>query len=134
MFSLETLGYYSQERGSQHYPFPFGFFYPERGNFVAFVGNLRSGALVRKSVELFRAHARFPSEGASLPGFIPGVSWSDQWAFWREGYPAVMVTDTALYRYREYHTAEDTPEIIDYERLARVTSGLNRVVQSLARA
>lgn len=134
MLSLETLGYYSERPGSQAYPFPFGLLYPSRANFVAFVGNYSSRVLVRRVVGEFRRHARFPAEGAAAPGFIPGVGWSDHWSFWKEGYPAVMVTDTALFRYAEYHTPRDTPDRLDYARLARVVGGLQHVLADLAGA
>lgn len=132
MLALETVGCYSDRRFSQSYPFPFGLFYPRTGNFVAFVGNLRSRALVRRCVGTFRRHAAFPSEGTAAPGYLPGVFWSDHWSFWREGYPALMVTDTALFRYGYYHLAGDTPEKLDYGRLARVVAGLAQVVEELA--
>ncbi len=124
MFSLETLGYYSDRPGSQRYPFPLSFFYPSEGNFVAFVSNLGSRRLLHEAIAAFRRHAAFPSEGVAAPAFIPGVDWSDQWSFWREGYAAVMLTDTAPYRYPAYHTARDTPEQVDTERLARVVLAL----------
>jgi hypothetical protein len=132
MLSLETMGCYSDRRGSQRYPFPFGLLYPRTGNFIAFVGNMRSRALVRRCVGAFRRAARFPSEAAAAPGYLPGVFWSDHWSFWREGYRAVMVTDTAPFRYPHYHTAADTPAQVDYERLARVVDGLTGVVNELA--
>lgn len=133
MVSLETLGYYADARGSQHYPFPFHLFYPSIGNFIGFVGNIRSGRLVRAAIDSFRRAARFPSEGVATFSTIPGVGWSDQWAFWQQGYPGIMVTDTAPYRYPHYHTVEDTPEQIDYERLAHVVDGLQHVVHDLVR-
>jgi Zn-dependent M28 family amino/carboxypeptidase len=132
MLSLEMLGYYSDEDGSQNYPSPFSYFYPSTGNFVAFVGNLSSRPLVRKCVGSFRRHTKFPSEGAAAPGRITGVGWSDHWAFWEQGYQAVMVTDTAFFRNMYYHTPEDTPDKIDYEGMARVVSGLRHVVADLA--
>lgn len=132
MLSLETIGHYSDEPGSQRYPFPFGLFYPSTGNFVGFVGNLRSAGLVRRAVGSFRRHARFPSEGTAAPGWIMGVGWSDHWSFWQQGYPAIMVTDTAPFRYDEYHTAADRPDVVDFRRLARVVAGLARVVADLA--
>ncbi len=132
MLSLETIGYYSDRPGSQQYPFPFGLFYPARGNFIAFVANLRSGMLVRKVVKSFRRNAAFPSEAVAAPGWMAGIGWSDHYAFWKAGYPAVMVTDTALFRYSQYHTAADTPEVVDVERLARVVHGLAGVVRDLA--
>ena len=134
MFSLETIGYYSDEPGSQRYPFPLGFFYPSTGNFIAFVSNLASRPLLHEVTTLFRRHAEFPSEGVAAPAFVPGVDWSDHWSFWQEGYPALMVTDTAPYRYPHYHAATDTPDKVDYERLARVTSGLYKMLQDLAGA
>ncbi len=132
MLSLETIGYYSDTPGSQHYPLPLGAFYPDTGNFIGFVGNLRSRALVRRATGSFRRHARFPSEGLAAPGWLTGVGWSDHQAFWRAGYPAIMVTDTALFRYREYHSAADRPEVVDHGRMARVVDGLAAVVADLA--
>ncbi len=132
MFSLETIGYYSDRPGSQRYPFPLSFFYPSTGNFIAFVSNLSSRRLLHEALAAFRRHAEFPSEGVAAPAFIPGVDWSDHWSFWKEGYPALMVTDTAPYRYPHYHTAQDTPDKVDYERLARVVTGLHPMVRELA--
>lgn len=134
MFSLETLGYYSERPGSQRYPFPLGFFYPGEGNFVAFVSNLGSRALLHRALAAFRRHAALPSEGVAAPAFIPGVDWSDQWSFWKEGYPALMLTDTAPYRYPHYHSAQDTPDKVDTERLARAVSGLRAMLGELAGA
>lgn len=132
MFSLETIGCYSDEPGSQHYPFPLGFFYPRTGNFIAFVSNFASRPLLHEVIALFRRHAEFPSEGVAAPAFVPGVDWSDHWSFWKEGYPALMVTDTAPYRYPHYHAKTDTLDRVDYDRLARVTSGLHRTLRALA--
>jgi hypothetical protein len=128
MFSLETIGYYSDRPHSQNYPPPFGMLYPSTGNFIAFVGNVDSGPLVRKAVEIFREKEPFPCEGGALPESIPGIGFSDQWSFWMEGYPALMVTDTALFRYPQYHDAEDTPDKIDFDRMARVVRGVEQVI------
>jgi hypothetical protein len=132
MLSLETLGYYRDEPGSQKYPPVVSWFFPDRGDFVAFVGNLGSRGVVHDAIGTFRKSAAFPSEGAALPSFITGVGWSDQWSFWQVGYPGVMVTDTAPFRNPHYHQAGDTPDTLDYERLARVTEGLVEVVKKLA--
>jgi len=131
MFSLETIGYYSERPGSQRYPFPLGLFYPDRGDFVAFVANLASRGLLHRALAAFRREARFPSEGIAAPAFIPGVDWSDQWSFWRRGVPAVMITDTAPYRYPHYHLPSDTPDKVDTERLARLTVGLEKMLRAL---
>ena len=132
MLSLETMGYYSDEPGSQSYPFPFSLFYPSTGNFIGFVGDYSSRSFVRRVVGSFRRQTRFPSEGGAIPDFFPGVSWSDHWSFSEQGIPAVMVTDTAPFRYAHYHTEEDTPDKVDHERLARVVSGLEKVILELA--
>jgi Zn-dependent M28 family amino/carboxypeptidase len=132
MISLETIGYFSDAPHSQFYPGPgFGLFYPKVGNFIGFVSNVPSRALLRRVVALFRKHAKIPSEGAALPSFIPGVSWSDQWSFWRHGYPGIMVTDTAPFRYPYYHSATDTPDKLDYDRFTLVVSGMEKVIEDL---
>jgi peptidase M28-like protein len=134
MISLETIGYFSDAPHSQTYPSPgLGVFYPKVGNFIGFVSNVKSRALLRRVITLFRKHAKIPSEGASLPAFIPGVSWSDQWSFWQYGYPAIMVTDTAPFRYPYYHSSNDTPDKLDYDRFTLVVSGMGKVIQELAK-
>jgi Zn-dependent M28 family amino/carboxypeptidase len=132
MLSLETIGYYSDAEKSQHYPAPFNLFYPSRGNFIGFVGNSKSSKWVRRCVKSFRQSADFPSEGVAAPGWIKGIGWSDQWAFWQEGYPALMITDTAPFRYRHDHTLEDTPDKIQYDPMARVVAALMDMVAGLA--
>jgi Zn-dependent M28 family amino/carboxypeptidase len=132
MLSLETIGYYSDVDGSQKYPWPLGMVYPTRGDFIGFVGDRSSRDLVRRAVATFRRTTEFPSEGAALFRAVPGVGWSDHWAFWHEGYPALMVTDTAPFRYPHYHKVSDTPDKLDYGRMARVVGGLAHVIEELA--
>ena len=132
MIALETIGYYSDEKGSQHYPPPFSFFYPDRGNFIGFVGNLSSRRLVRQCIASFRRHTPFPSEGVTAPAWMGGIHWSDHRSFWNAGYPALMITDTALFRYAHYHTAQDTPGKLTYEGFARVVAGITRMVEEVA--
>jgi hypothetical protein len=132
MISLEMLGFYSDAPGSQKYPALLSLFYPSRGNFIAFVGNSESRDLVRRSTRSFRESAKFPSEGVAAPASLPGVGWSDQWSFWQQGYPAIMITDTAVFRYPYYHTPFDTTDKIDFEKMARVVDGVRNVVGSLA--
>ena len=132
MLSLETMGYFTDQPGSQRYPFPFSLFYPDTGNFIGFVGNLASRALVRQAIGAFRASTPFPSDGVAAPSGIEGIHWSDHWSFWEAGYPAIMVTDTAPFRYPHYHEATDTSEQLDYSGFARVTGGLVEVIGMLA--
>jgi hypothetical protein len=132
MLSLETIGYYSDEPRSQRYPPPVGLFYRSTGNFIAFVGSARYGRLVHQVVRAFRRSEPFPSQGGALPESIPNIGFSDHWPFWRAGYPAIMVTDTANFRYPYYHTPEDTVDKVDFEKTARVVRGLGAVVAALA--
>ncbi len=132
MISLETIGYYSDAKDSQHYPAPFGLLYPNTGNFVGFVANTNSRDLVRKAIQAFRQSTEFPSEGVAAPGSVAGIGWSDHWSFWQEGYQGIMVTDTALFRYPYYHRPGDTPDRVNVDRMARVVEGLRKVILRLA--
>jgi hypothetical protein len=132
MLSLETMGYFSDQPGSQEYPYPINLIYPNQGNFISFIGNLKSSNLVKKAIGSFRDHVKFPSQGTALPSFIPGVGWSDQWSFWQQGYPGIMVTDTAPYRYQYYHTEDDTIDKIDFDKFTRVVNGLVDVITDLS--
>jgi len=132
MLSLETLGCYSDAADSQRYPAPIlNLVYPSRGNFVAFVSNLSSRSLLRDVIREFRESDTVPSAGGALPEFVSGVGWSDHESFWREGYPAVMVTDTAVYRDANYHEKSDTADAVDFARLACVAIALEQVVEHL---
>lgn len=132
MLSLETMGFYDDSEGTQKYPAPLSAFYPSQGNFIAVVGDVGSRELVHEVIGSFRRHAKFPSEGGALPGSLPGISWSDHWSFWEQGYQGVMLTDTAPFRYHDYHEPSDTPDKVDYARLARVVAGLEPVIAELA--
>ncbi|MDY6987140.1 MAG: M28 family peptidase [Thermodesulfobacteriota bacterium] len=134
MVCLETIGYYRQKPKTQNYPFPLSFFYPDRGDFIAVVGNLRSGALVRSFTGYFMEGSDFPVECAAVFGFITGIDWSDHWSFWHCGYRAVMITDTALFRYPYYHSHEDTADKLDYYSLARVSHGLYKTLTRMVAA
>lgn len=132
MLSLETMGYYSDAPDSQKYPFPMGAFYPDQGHFLGFIANVDSGPLARRAVGAFRAAASLPSEGAALPERTIGVDWSDHASFWKYGWPALMVTDTAPFRYPHYHTRKDVPMEVDTQALARAVTGLLEVVRVLS--
>jgi hypothetical protein len=132
MIAVETIGFYSDRVGSQKYPPLVGLFYPRQGNFIGFVGDLDSRDLVRHAIREFREYSKFPSEGIAAPPDIPGVDWSDHWSFWQENYPAIMITDTAVFRYPYYHTSQDTVGQIDFDKMSRVVDGIGRVVGSLA--
>lgn len=132
MTSLETIGFYSDQPGSQGYPPLFRHFYPDRGNFIGFIADFRSRRLMRRAAEAFHGLTDFPLQHAAMFRFIPGVAWSDHRSFWEHGYRAMMVTDTAFYRYPHYHSSEDTPEKLAYEAFSRVTAGLGDTFAALA--
>jgi Peptidase family M28 len=132
MLALETLGHFPDRPGTQRFPFPFGLIYPDRGNFVAFVGMPCGRAFVHACVSSFRAVAPVPSIGGVAPGFIEGIDLSDHWAYDHFGYPACMVTDTAPFRNPFYHSPHDLPDTVDYAGLARVTVGLEAMIRRLA--
>jgi len=128
---LEMLGYYDDRRGSQQYPPLFGLFYPSQANFISVVSDFGSRRLCRQVSQAFKRASAFPIESVSTFRSIPGVTWSDHWSFWQEGYPAVMVTDTAFLRNPHYHQMSDTWETLDYERMATVVLGLAGALREL---
>jgi Zn-dependent M28 family amino/carboxypeptidase len=131
MLSLETVGYFSDSADSQKYPYVFKPFFPTSGNFIGFVGDLKSRDLVHRSIATFRAADNFPSEAIATFPWIHGIDWSDHAAFWNYNYRALMITDTAPFRYPFYHTAEDTPNRVDYRKMAKVFGGVRAVVADL---
>jgi hypothetical protein len=134
MVSVETIGYFTSEPDSQKYPIkPLKLAYGDKGDYVAFVGNFASSSLVREALAAFREQARIPSRGIALWENVPGVGWSDHWSFWQCGYPAIMITDTAPFRYPHYHERTDTPDKLRYDEYARVVEGLEHMVAALAR-
>jgi hypothetical protein len=132
MLSLETIGFYSDRPRSQRYPKPLNLLFPSTASFIAFIAMPGSRGLLHSVVRAFRETTPFPSIGGVGPSLIPGIGWSDHWAFAEVGFPAVMVTDTALFRYPHYHLPTDMPDKIEYEKLARITKGLERVIRALA--
>lgn len=135
MLTPETIGCYFDAPGTQKYPPPLGLFYPSAGDFIAFIGlsgSRGASRLVKRCVGEFRSLSPMPSMGTAMPGWVPGVGSSDHWSFNRMGVPSLMITDTAPFRYAYYHTPEDTPDKIDYERMARVVEGLSEVVCAIA--
>lgn len=133
MLNLESIGSFSTIKTSQKYPFPLSWWYPDTGNFLAFVGNWRSASILRHSIQTFRTVSRVPSQGFAAPGWFPGVSLSDHWSFWKCGYPAFMITGTAPYRNQYYHTENDRWDTLDYESFARSMTGIEAVVRDLIR-
>jgi Zn-dependent M28 family amino/carboxypeptidase len=136
MFSLEMIGY-GDPSLPQTYPLPLlrrlgG--YPVEGNFVALVGNLKSRAMVRRVRESMRGVCRIGVESIVVPGFLPPFNLSDHSSFWKNGYRAIMVTDTAFQRNPHYHSASDTPDTLNYTFLAEIVTGMYEAILMLDRS
>jgi Zn-dependent M28 family amino/carboxypeptidase len=132
MICLEMIGYFTDEPNSQKYPLPFlSLYYPTTGNFIGIVDKLFSAQAGRMK-RWMRKNTALPVYSINAPAWVPGVDWSDHSSFWKQGYPAVMITDTAFYRYDAYHTPYDTPDRLDYERMAQVVGGVYGYVMKLA--
>lgn len=128
MISVEMIGYFSDEPGSQAYPLSFlKLFYPDRGDFIGVVGQSFDRARVRRVKHLMRVSDGLPVYSINAPAIVPGIDLSDHWGFWQHGLPAVMVTDTAFLRNPNYHMPTDTPDTLDYRRMALTVDGLYRV-------
>ena len=132
MVAMDCIGCYSDQAGSQHYPPFFRFFYPSEGNFLAVVSNLASRHSMHMFVEQFHMVSDFPLEHLATTSFVPGVSWSDHRSFWKQGYRALLITDTAFYRYRHYHSASDTPDKISYPRFTQAVISLHNTFSRIA--
>ena len=132
MICLESVGYYSNKEKSQGFPyFFFRWFYPDKGNFITVVGNIKSRALAKRIAMGLKKNHSLPVEIFIGPTFVPGVNWSDHHSFWQEGYRAVMLTDTAFYRNPNYHVGSDLPETLDYSSMAELVKGLTYVLSDL---
>ncbi len=133
MLALEMIGYFVDAPGSQHFPAPvLRLLYPDRGDFIALVGRLFGGARVRSVKRAMRGASNLPVYSLNAPALVPGVDFSDHLNFWLAGYPALMVTDTAFYRYDGYHSSRDTPDRLDYLRMGKVVQGVYAAVQQMA--
>jgi Zn-dependent M28 family amino/carboxypeptidase len=133
MISLETMGYFSDSPDSQEFPSPLlKLFYPGEGRFITLISDFGSRLVMQRSAAAFQAHTDFPIECFAIPFGGMGADLSDHAEFWRVGYRALMVTDTAMFRYPHYHTKQDTPDKVNYRALARITAGLAGVVKTLS--
>ncbi len=124
------LPYYSDEPGSQTYPSQLDNIYPNTGNFIGFVANMAS-RLLKNSAKAFQKTSFFPLVAVAAPESIMGVDSFDQLSFWQEGYHTIMVTDTVFLRYPLYHLPSDTPDKLDYIRMAEVVSRIGRMLETL---
>ncbi|MBI5883305.1 MAG: M28 family peptidase, partial [Elusimicrobia bacterium] len=132
MISLEMLGFYSDEPDSQGTPsIVFDLFYPDQANFIGIVTDQSSRSLARPIKAAMRGFG-LPVYSITAPPFVQGIDYSDHASFWDQGYQAVMITDTAFFRNKNYHKPTDTPETLDYRRMALATEGALQAVRALA--
>jgi hypothetical protein len=135
MLALEMIGYFSDRPRSQRYPFDaLGWIYPTTADFIAVVGKLGQGRLVRDVKRAMQAAGDLPVRSINAPAAVPGIDFSDHRSYWRQGYPAAMITDTSFYRNPNYHTDRDLPATLDYGRMAQVVAGVDCAVRALAGA
>jgi Zn-dependent M28 family amino/carboxypeptidase len=131
MISLETVGYFSDLPGSQRFSLSIPHlrkFYPNVGNFIAFISNIKSKNLLNTFSNLFSVNSKFSYKTLSAPGWMPGINSSDQWSFWKFHFPAMMITDTAPFRYHQYHSILDTSDIINYPKLTELVIDLSNTI------
>ncbi|WP_201984814.1 M28 family peptidase [Hymenobacter rubidus] len=125
MVALEMLGYFDDRRGTQHYPIgPLKFVYGSRGNYVTVAQKFGNGRFGRRFARHYRAHAHLPVKRFKAPAWLPGIDFSDHLNYWRFGYPAVLLTDTAFYRNQNYHQSTDTLGRLDMRRLGLAVDAL----------
>ena len=134
VIALEMVGYFRDERGSQSYPsLLLRLIYPSRGHFIAVVGPWKQGAWVKAIKVGMKGATDLPVYSIRAPAFIPGTDFSDHMNYWPHGFNALMVTDTAFYRNKSYHTPDDTPEQLDYNRMSDVVVAVFEAIRSQQR-
>jgi Zn-dependent M28 family amino/carboxypeptidase len=128
MIALEMLGYFCEDMGCQEYPPGVGWLFPDKGNFISFVGNLSSRSFTKQVKKTFSKASDFPIETLNTFSSITGVDFSDHRNFWKFGFNAFMITDTSFYRNHNYHMPDDTWEKLDFRKINQLVTGLYRAV------
>ncbi len=131
---LEMIGYFTDEPDSQDYPNALlKLMYPSVGNFIAVVGKMDQGPFTEKVKSAFMGIEGLPVQSINAPPSIPGIDFSDHRNYWAMNYQSVMITDTAFYRNKEYHTHLDTYDRLNYQKMALVVEGTYRAIMTLAK-
>ncbi len=135
MLSLEMIGYFSDKADSQRYPIPaLDRVYPKVGNFIGVVGTTEHVHLTNTVKAAMQDATPLPVYSINAPRLLPGIDFSDHLNFLNAGYPGIMITDTADYRNEAYHTPDDTPDRLDYKRMALVVEGVAAAIHKVASA
>jgi hypothetical protein len=134
MIALEMIGYFSSVPGSQLYPVPaLKIFYPNTGNFIAIVGRLDQRKIVKRIKGLMKGATDLPVYSVNAPTIVSGIDFSDHRNYWKYGYDAVMITDTAFFRNQEYHEPGDTAERLNYELMGKAVIQVFEAIKGLAK-
>ena len=129
MIALEMIGYYDSTPGSQDYPYPaMSWLYPDRGDFIAVVGRMQDINAVRQVKAALLSSRDLSVYSMNAPGFIPGIDFSDHLNYWQHDIPAVMITDTAFYRNKQYHLPGDIADRLNYQKMAQVVDGVTTLL------
>lgn len=125
MVALEMIGYFDSTPASQDYPFPpLVWLYPDRGDFIAVVGRMQDISAVRQVKAALLSSKELSVYSINAPAIIPGIDFSDHLNYWQLDIPAVMITDTAFYRNKQYHLSGDIADRLDYQKMAQVVDGV----------
>ncbi|MCR6642776.1 MAG: M28 family peptidase [Sporocytophaga sp.] len=125
MICLEMIGYFSEKPKSQEYPVGIlKTIYPSTGNFIAVVGRIGENSLVKNVKKFMIEGSSINVESINAPKSMVGIDFSDHLNYWNNNLPAVMVTNTSFYRNKNYHEPTDTPETLDYDKMAEVVKGV----------
>ncbi len=131
MVSLEMIGYFSREP-IQTYPLPgMSLFYPKDADYIGVVGNVRSSKYISFFKRGIRRNSDVHVRSLTAPEFFGGINLSDNYSFWRNGYRAIMITDTSFFRNKNYHQETDTIDTLDFERMSEVVKGLSHTLSQL---
>ena len=131
---LEMIGTFTEAPDSQDYPLPgLSLIYGSHGDYLAIVGEVGGAGFTRKVKAAMRGACGLPIKSINAPSAIPGIDFSDHRSYWAVGLPAVMLTDTAFFRNPRYHTGTDTPDRLDYRRMAEAVRGIYGAMEALSK-
>ncbi len=131
MICLEMIGYFSDEKNSQEYPIGLlKWFYPSKGNFILIAGKLFDQRIVSKIKKKMKQTANIDVRSINAPPELANLDLSDHRNYWKQGYNAVMITNTAFFRNKNYHTHDDTIEKLDFAKMGEVVKGVYNVIVS----
>ncbi|MCX6182186.1 MAG: M28 family peptidase [Bacteroidetes bacterium] len=132
MLCLEMIGYYSDAKKSQEYPASIlKAAYPTVGNYVVVVGKLGDDGFTRSIKKLMIQGSEIPVESINAPAALPGIDFSDHLNYWKYNFKAVMIGNTGFYRNKNYHTAKDTKEKLNYTKMSQVVASVYNVVLNI---